>query len=246
MAHEVNTMPATATDLTRLSEPTPDLEKKTRPAPGGSGKMLTYIDARYVMDTLDKVVGPSNWQNRFALDANGNLTCGIGINVDGEWVWKWDVGTESSIEATKGNFSDAFKRAGVHWGIARDLYDDRSAVATFRVAGSGSAGPSAGSVGGGPSPALPAGLATAPLVSDWSCPIHGTYKVIPAGVSTRTGKPYPAFVACPERGCEQKPGRGQSTPKPAPVYVGMSEYPVEEDDFGSMPLGDYLADSGNN
>jgi hypothetical protein len=39
-----------------------------------------------------------------------------------EWVWKWDTGEESSIEAGKGEFSDALKRAWVHWGVGRDLY----------------------------------------------------------------------------------------------------------------------------
>lgn len=41
----------------------------------------------------------------------------------------------------------------------------------------------------------------------WVCPVHGTSKVVPAGVSKRTNKPYDAFVACPERGCDQKPPR---------------------------------------
>jgi len=43
--------------------------------------------------------------------------------------------------------------------------------------------------------------------SGWECPIHHAVKTVPAGVSTRTGKPYPAFKACPERGCDEKPPR---------------------------------------
>lgn len=220
--------------LRELAAPTPDEEKKTRPAPGGSGKMLTYIDARYVMDTLDRVCGPDNWQNQFNLDANGNLTCGIGILVARddhvEWVWKWDVGTESTIEATKGNYSDAFKRAGVHWGIARDLYDERGAPAgsPTRPAGAGGVRTSA------------AGRATtAPLVSDWRCPIHGTYKVVPAGVSKvkrgKDGLPlaYPAFVVCAADGCEQKPPRGTTprAPERGSAYVGMSEDLPDDGEF---------------
>lgn len=42
----------------------------------------------------------------------------------------------------------------------------------------------------------------------WVCPIHGEVKVVPAGVSQRTGKAYNAFLACPIQGCDQKPPRG--------------------------------------
>lgn len=38
------------------------------------------------------------------------------------------------------------------------------------------------------------------------CPDHDVpWKVVPAGVSKKTGKAYNAFHACPERGCNQKP-----------------------------------------
>ena len=107
-----------------LSDPTPQSEIKTRQGPGG--KTLSYIDARFVMERLDSVVGPSRWQDRFEDRADGSVRCGIGIYDPSinEWVWKWDVGDPSDIEATKGAHSDAFKRAGVKWGIGRDLYGD--------------------------------------------------------------------------------------------------------------------------
>lgn len=41
----------------------------------------------------------------------------------------------------------------------------------------------------------------------WVCPVHGTSKVIPAGVSKKTGRPYEAFTACGETGCNEKPAR---------------------------------------
>ena len=44
--------------------------------------------------------------------------------MDGEWIWKSDGAGETSIEGEKGGFSDAFKRAGVHFGYARELYPD--------------------------------------------------------------------------------------------------------------------------
>lgn len=38
------------------------------------------------------------------------------------------------------------------------------------------------------------------------CPVHRVpWKVVPAGISKKTGKEYSAFKACPERGCDQRP-----------------------------------------
>lgn len=91
-----------------------------------SAQCVAYIDARDVMDILDEVVGKENWQDDYKL-IDGKLLAGIGIktNKNGalEWVWKWDTGTESNMEAEKGQMSDAFKRAGVKWGIGRFLYE---------------------------------------------------------------------------------------------------------------------------
>jgi len=39
-----------------------------------------------------------------------------------------------------------------------------------------------------------------------ACPVHHqAWKQVPAGVSKRTGQAYSAFMACPERGCTQRP-----------------------------------------
>jgi hypothetical protein len=86
-----------------------------------SAQCVAYIDARQVSDLLDEVVGQSNWQVDYK-EANGLLLAGIGILIDGNWVWKWDTGSESNIEKDKGHVSDAFKRAAVQWGIGRFLY----------------------------------------------------------------------------------------------------------------------------
>ena len=90
-------------------------------------RCVAYIDARQVMDILDEVVGPENWQSDFK-EFKGNIYAGIGILcMKGkdliDWVWKWDCGAESNIEKEKGEASDAFKRAAVHWGIGRFLYE---------------------------------------------------------------------------------------------------------------------------
>ena len=38
------------------------------------------------------------------------------------------------------------------------------------------------------------------------CPVHRVpWKTVPAGTSKRTGAAYSAFLACPERGCNERP-----------------------------------------
>ncbi len=96
------------------------------------GMALAYLDARAVMDRLDEVCGVENWQCRYS-HAGQKTVCDIGIAVRAtltkdeqfsiEWVWKADGAGDSDIEAEKGALSDAFKRAGVRWGIGRYLYD---------------------------------------------------------------------------------------------------------------------------
>lgn len=83
--------------------------------------LLLYKDARADMIILDETFKPENWQRNHEL-INGNLFCNVGIKIDGEWVWKQDVGVESYTEKEKGQASDAFKRACVNWGIGRELY----------------------------------------------------------------------------------------------------------------------------
>jgi hypothetical protein len=90
----------------------------------GYATILAYKSARIDMQRLDQAVGPLNWQRKHEL-IDGKLFCHVGIynEVNGEWVWKSDVGTESMTEATKGESSDSFKRACFNWGIGRELYD---------------------------------------------------------------------------------------------------------------------------
>jgi len=85
---------------------------------------VAYIDARFVQDILDEVCGAENWQVKYE-EHKGNLFAHIGIKIGSEWVWKSDCGTESQVEKEKGEASDAFKRAGVMWGIGRFLYSKK-------------------------------------------------------------------------------------------------------------------------
>lgn len=83
---------------------------------------IAYIDARDAMRILDNVVGPENWQDDYKMVGDQRF-CGVGIRVNDSWVWKWDTGSETNVEAEKGEASDSFKRACVKWGIGRFLYD---------------------------------------------------------------------------------------------------------------------------
>ncbi len=83
--------------------------------------LLLYKNARCDMNILDETVTSARWQ-REHYECKGNLFCRVGINFDGEWVWKADCGTESNTEAEKGEASDSFKRACFNWGIGRELY----------------------------------------------------------------------------------------------------------------------------
>jgi hypothetical protein len=89
---------------------------------------LAYIDARDVMERLDEVCGPANWQDRY--EVNGSKTiCYLSINImnetsdEPEWVTKADGAGDTDVEGDKGAISDAFNRAAVKWGIGRYLYD---------------------------------------------------------------------------------------------------------------------------
>ena len=85
-------------------------------------RVLCYLDARAVMDRLDEVVGPENWQDQYHETASGKNICTLSIRVDDDWVSKSDGAGNTNIEGDKGGLSDAFKRAGVKWGIGRHLY----------------------------------------------------------------------------------------------------------------------------
>lgn len=81
------------------------------------GIALAYIDARDVMKRLDDVCGHL-WQCRYPFPG----CCEIGVKPGDEWIWRGNGAGETNVEGEKGQFSDAFKRAGVMWGIGRYLY----------------------------------------------------------------------------------------------------------------------------
>lgn len=94
-----------------------EAKKTTQP----KGIALAYLDARDVMERLDDVCGVDGWQCRYS-HAETKTVCEIGVLIAGDWIWKADGAGDTDIEASKGALSDAFKRAGVRWGIGRYLY----------------------------------------------------------------------------------------------------------------------------
>ena len=54
----------------------------------------------------------------------------------------------------------------------------------------------------------------------WVCPEHGTSRVVPAGISSRTQQPYAAFLVCGQPACPHKPPR---FPAPAPLRVSPQD-----------------------
>ena len=94
---------------------------------GDKAMALAYLDARDIMDRLDAVLTPQGWQAIHYDCGGGRLACKIGIfagtlGEGGEWIWKSDGAGGTQVEAEKGAFSGALKRAGVMWGIGRYLY----------------------------------------------------------------------------------------------------------------------------
>jgi len=82
-----------------------------------SGIALAYVDARDVMKRLDDVCG-DYWQVEYPFDG----CCRIGVKIGDEWIWRSNGAGDTDVEAEKGRYSDAFKRAAVLWGVGRYLY----------------------------------------------------------------------------------------------------------------------------
>lgn len=89
---------------------------------GKKAALLAYVDARDIMEWLDRACGFENWQCRYTLADSGLLICEIGLRINGEWLWRANGAGDTQVEAEKGKCSDAFKRAAVMWGPGRYLY----------------------------------------------------------------------------------------------------------------------------
>lgn len=81
------------------------------------GIALAYLNSRDVMKRLDEVMG-LDWQCEYPFEG----CCRIGLKIGQEWHWRSNGAGETDIEGEKGQYSDAFKRAAVLWGVGRYLY----------------------------------------------------------------------------------------------------------------------------
>ena len=69
--------------------------------PPTKGQPLCYVDARMVMDRLDKVVSPENWQDKYE-ETPKRIICSLGIKIENDWIWKADGAGDTDMEGEKG------------------------------------------------------------------------------------------------------------------------------------------------
>lgn len=110
-----------------------------------AGSDFTYITTRAVMNRLDKVVGPENWEDDYQHNGKSVL-CRLTLTMpDGRRVQKCGSGCNPEILVSNENayktkdaaklddesaYAEAFKRAGVKFGIGRYLYNEGLPVLT--------------------------------------------------------------------------------------------------------------------
>jgi hypothetical protein len=116
-------------DSIKLREPFPieNLEWRVQQCGARGDKIwaivLPYIQARAVMDRLDHVFGVYGWDTKLNVISSGTymgLSCVITAHGH---VCREDVSEFTPVEPLKGAASGAIKRAAVHFGIGRYLYD---------------------------------------------------------------------------------------------------------------------------
>ena len=132
-------------DLQKLKEPFQGNDLEWRVQHSGFKKngspfalVVPYVDARAIMNRLDEVAGPENWATKYE-HVPGGVMCALSIKCGDEWVTKTD-GAEVPVEddkkkdridPVKSSLTNAFKRAAVQWGIARELYAMGAEYAVF-------------------------------------------------------------------------------------------------------------------
>jgi len=105
--------------------------KAKKPYPDGTrGQFLAYIDARDVFNRLDSVLGTDRWQDSIKrVNEDGSVIVALSVCINGEWLTKEDIGYPNNPgagveeEPFKAAVSDGIKRAAVHYGIGRFLYE---------------------------------------------------------------------------------------------------------------------------
>jgi hypothetical protein len=130
-------MTQSSVDFKALAEPFFEDEYEHRLSQAGTTKegkiwaqSLTYVQARAIMNRLDDIVGPQNWQVKYEHNDRG-VMCSLSVKCGDEWITKCDGSDYSDIEAFKGGISGALKRAAVLFGPGRLLYDLDAGFATI-------------------------------------------------------------------------------------------------------------------
>jgi len=105
-----------------------EIEVRPQSIKNGKATMLLYMNSRVVVDLLNETVGAYNWTSEY-YEVNGKLVMKLGIwdEDKNQFVYKSDTGSESNIEAEKGQFSDCYKRCMARWGVT-ELYSAPSIV----------------------------------------------------------------------------------------------------------------------
>lgn len=83
----------------------------------GKASLLLYIDSRAAANILNETIGNFNWQIDYK-DVAGKVygTLSLWDSEKQQWIGKTDTGSESNIEADKGQASDILKRCLARWG----------------------------------------------------------------------------------------------------------------------------------
>jgi hypothetical protein len=83
----------------------------------GKASLLLYIDSRAAANILNETIGNFNWSIDYK-EVAGKVygTLSIWDSEKQQWVGKTDTGSESNIEADKGQASDILKRCLARWG----------------------------------------------------------------------------------------------------------------------------------
>ena len=85
----------------------------------GRASLLLYIDSRAATEILDETFGTFNWQIEYK-PINDKIYGRLSVydTIKNQWVAKEDTGSESNIEADKGQASDILKRCLARWGCS--------------------------------------------------------------------------------------------------------------------------------
>ena len=146
-------------------------------------RMLSYVDARAVMQRLDDVLSPSGWDFTSTVIpgtdiVRGELTIGGVVRVDYGY-----PNSDQDEEPVKAASSDALKRCAVMFGIGRHLYSDNTSSGGGRGPSSPARPPARSTVvPDDPTVGLPLDDEFAPIgghsapasIPTDMCPIHNT------------------------------------------------------------------------